>query len=143
MSSEILDFFINLVPSIAGIGTTIIIFYRNEQNLISFIIAILKVCVLMVSSIYLYYLLFIKKQEMRETSVKISLITSIFSLIFSIITVYVIYNQSITVQTRVTSNVKRIRDKIVGTVDSSQPTSSSNIKEREGGEEGKVIEKDE
>ena len=135
MSSEILDFLTNIAPSIVGFSSTVIVFYKNEKNLISFIISILKAAFLIFTSIHFYYLLYFKKQEMRETSVKISLITSVFSLIFSIITVYIIYNQSIAVQTKVATNIESIRNRIVGTVDYSQSKSSSNKKTGKG-EEG-------
>lgn len=140
MSYEILNFFTNIVPSIEGLSSTIIVFYKNEKNLISFIIAILKAVFLMITSFHLYYLLLIKKQEMRETSVKISLILSVFNLIFALITIYIIYKQSITVQSRVDSNIKSIRNRVYRSVDYSQQTSSSNINtgKVEGKGEGKV-----
>ena len=135
MSSEILDFLTNIAPSIVGFSSTVIVFYKNEKNLISFIISILKAAFLIFTSIHLYYLLYFKKQEMREISVKISLITSVFSLIFSIITVYIIYNQSIAVQTKVATNIESIRNKVISVVDYSQSKSSSNKKTGKG-EEG-------
>ena len=130
MASEILDFLTNLTPSLLGLSSTIMVFYKNEKNLISLYVSMFKVFVLSISSIYLYYLLFIKKQVMRESSVKISFIITIFTLVFSIISAFILYGQ-----VKVASKLKSIGNKLVSEVDNNQLTSSSNIKEEVIGKE--------
>lgn len=108
MSFEYIELLTNLTPSILAFSTAVTTFYKNQKNMITFSMSLIKILTVTISCLYLIYLFFYKNQESKVTSIKSLLISNILTLIFALFTAYTIYSES----DEVKQKVKSIREKV-------------------------------
>jgi hypothetical protein len=109
MAELILDFIPNILPSVLAISQNVTSFYRDQQNTITFFMLLVKILVLLVTSIYLLYLFFYKGQTTRVVGIKFSLIQSVLILILGIISLRNMYKNSEKVKSAVKSTSKKLK----------------------------------
>jgi len=87
MIIDILENITYTLPSFLSLFTAITVYYKQEKNMITFLIAIVKSIILLSTCIYLVYLYVSKGQTTRQTDIKLTLINSYLTLIFTMITI--------------------------------------------------------
>jgi len=84
---EIIESITYILPAILSLHTSVTVFYKNEKNMITFVVALVKSIVLITTCLYLTYLYLGRGQETRQTNIKYSLIFNYIALILTIITI--------------------------------------------------------
>jgi hypothetical protein len=113
MAEFILDFIPNILPSVLAISQNVTSFYKDQQNTITFFVLLVKILVLLVTSIYLLYLYFYKEQTTRVVGIKFSLIQSIFILILGLISIWNMYKNSDYIKNIVKTTSKKVKKLIL------------------------------
>jgi hypothetical protein len=109
---DTLDFLTNIMPSIIAINHSINAYYINEKNMITFLVTFIKIIVVSLSLLYISYLYFVKQQIIHEVSIKTQLITNLLTLIFGLISIYLIYSRSDEVKEKVNEIKNKIKNKL-------------------------------
>jgi hypothetical protein len=91
---EILNLLSNSIPAILGLSQSVLTFYKNEKNTITFITNFIKFNVLFIICIYLTYLYFYEGKISITNNLLFTLVQNIITLISILITIYLLYKEN-------------------------------------------------
>ena len=102
-------------PSILAISETANTFYKKEHNYIKFIFNCLKATFVILSLLYALYLYYILNQKITEVSIWSNILSQSITLIFVLITVYLLYSQA---KDQINDGLNKIKNEIKTEIDS-------------------------
>jgi len=88
---ELLDFTIYASAPIVSFSQSVMAFYKNQQNLITKIVTIIKLLFILASLAYLCNLYFYKKQTKLESSILLLILVNVFTIIIESSTIYFLF----------------------------------------------------
>ena len=115
MLFEILKTITTFFPSILAISETANTFYKKEENYIKFIFNCLKATFVILSLLYALYLYYILDQKFKEVSIWSNILNQSITLIFVLVTVYLLYGQA---KDQINSGLNKIKTEIKNEIDS-------------------------
>jgi len=115
MLFEILKNITTFFPSILAISETANTFYKKENNYIKFIFNSLKGVFVILSLLYALYLYYILDQKFKEVSIWSNILNQSITLIFVLITVYLLYGQA---KDQINSGLNKIKTEVKNKIDS-------------------------